>query len=113
MVELSVGKYAGNFMSRTCVCPIPWGGIVGVQRKIGVARDREVVHRKSIQHFGCLDLCWNSFGCTDLGQTIGHKENEHDEQTIRWSLDLKVAEKRVCSKEIQRFVNDIGLFEIS
>lgn len=99
-------------MSRTCVCPISWAGIVSVQRKIGISRDREVVHRKSIQHFGCLDLCWDSFGGTDLGQTVRHKEDKHDEQAVRWSLDLKVAEKRVCSKKIQRFVDDIGLFGI-
>jgi len=100
-------------MSCTCVCSISWAGIMSVQRKVGITRNWEVVHRKSIQHFGCLDLCWDSFGGTDLGQTVRHKEDKHDEQAIRWSLDFKVAEKRVCSKKIQRFINDIGLFWIS
>lgn len=100
-------------MSRTCVCPISWAGVVSVQRKIGITRDWEVVHRKSIQHLGGLNLCWNSFGGTDLGQTVRHKEDEHDEQAIRRPLDLEVAEKRIRSKKIQRFVNDIGLFWIS
>ena len=100
-------------MSRTCVCPISWASIVGVQRKIGITRDREVVNRKSIQHFGSLDLCWDSFGGTDLGQTVRHKEDKDDEQAVRWSLDLKVAEKRVCSKKIQRFIDDISLFWIT
>lgn len=99
-------------MFRTCVCPISWVGVVSVQRKIGITRDWEVVHRKSIQHFGCLDLCRNNFCGTDLGQTVGHKQYEHDEQAIRRPLDLKVAKKRICSKKIQRLVNDIGLFGI-
>jgi hypothetical protein len=40
---------------------------MGVQRKVGISGDREIIDRKGVQRFGSFDLRRNGLGTTKLG----------------------------------------------
>lgn len=49
---------------------------------------------------------------SNLGQAVADKEDEVDENPVCWSLDLKVAEERVGTEQVERLCDDVVSFEV-
>lgn len=48
----------------------------------------------------------------DLLQAVAEEPDAVDEEAVGWALDLKVAEKGVCSKESEDLVEDVVAFAV-
>lgn len=83
-----------------------------IQYEVGVPRDRETVHGKRVEHLSSLDLIGGRPLSSELGDAVGHVENEDNEQAVRGALDFEVAEQRVGSKEIECLVYYVRLVRI-
>lgn len=77
----------------TGILPALWWCIVGIERKVRVARCGEVVHRKRVEELARLELRWRGALAAELGQAIGDEEDKHDEQAVGRALDLEVTEE--------------------
>ena len=86
---------------------------MSIQRKVGVSGDGEIVDGEGVEGLGGLDLRRYGARAADLGQTVGNIENKHNQRAVCWALDLKVAEERVGTEEVESFIDDIGRVGIS
>jgi len=82
---------------------------VRIERERRIAGHGEVVHRKGVQHLSSLDLGGRCTLGTELGETVGDVEDKDDERAVRGALDLKIAEERVGTEQVERFVYYIVL----
>ena len=73
-----------------------------------VARDREVIHRKRVEHLVRLNLARRCTSGADFGKAVGDEEDEYDEVAVGRAFDLEVAEEGVGAEEVESFVEDIG-----
>jgi hypothetical protein len=80
---------------------------MGIQGKVCVPRQRKGVDRERVERLCGFELVWGHAGRGNLGEAVGDEEDEDDEQSVRWSLDFKVAEERIRAEEIERLVDDV------
>jgi len=98
---------------RTGFVPVGRRSIVCVESEVGFTRYGKVVNGESVEQLCGLELVGDGALALDLCQTVTDEEDEHDEQAVRRSLDLKVAEERVGSEQIECLVNDVERFGLS
>ena len=82
---------------------------MGIQSKVSVPRNGEIVHSERVEQLGGFKLARNSLCRADLSKAVGDEEDEDDEETVGWTLDLEVAEEGVGAEEVESLVNDIRL----
>ena len=80
-----------------------------IQSEVSVPGDREIVHSERVEQLGGLKLARDSLRRADLSKAVGDEEDEDDEETVGWALDLEVAEEGVGAEEVESLVNDICL----
>jgi len=66
---------------------------MGIQGEISISWNREGIHGKCVQHFGCFYLCWDRARAANLRETVRNKKNEDNQSAVGGTLDLKVAEQ--------------------
>jgi len=86
---------------------------VRVQGKVGVARERKGLYSERVEQFPGLNLRWGLALSSNFGETVRDEEYKDDEKPVSGAFDLKVAEERVGTEQINRLVEDIGLVGIS
>lgn len=99
-----LSKRSRNRALLTGISPACSRSIMCIQRKVGIPRNGEVVHRKRVQRLGCFDLRRHGLHAPELGQAVRYVKDEDDEQAVCGSFDLKVSEEGVCTEEIESFV---------
>ena len=82
---------------------------MSIQSKVSIPRDGEIVHSKRIKQLGRLKLAGDNLRRADLSKAVGDEEDEDDEETVGWTLDLEVAEEGVGAEEVESLVNNIRL----
>ena len=85
---------------------------MGIQSKVSIPRDGEIVHSERVEQLGGLKLARDSLRRADLSKAVGDEEDEHDELAVRGALDLEVAEEGVGAEEVERFVDDVRGFGV-
>lgn len=80
-----------------------------VQREVGISRDGEVIHGKGIQRLVRFELVGHRPCRANLSEAVGDEEDEDDEEAVRGTLDLEVAEEGVGTEEVEGLVDDISL----
>lgn len=92
--------------TNACIIPISWCCIKRIQRKPRFAGNTEILQGDSNKSLICLLLILRRSE-TQFIKAIRDEEDSIDEGSICRTFDFKVAEKTVCSEEIETFFDNV------